>query len=484
MAVRARLTPPRALQTDWPWHRVKSKSLNASLVFRGARRMEAESYLAAGYGTRVSLEGKSAGWARMGAVADIWQPSRLKGTVVSQEFGKPYLSATQVFDVRPFPARFLSLGKIKDPQALEVDGGEILVTRSGNVGRATLAHSVHVGHIVSDDLLRVAAINPDWWGWIYAYLRAPTVREMVKAAQYGHVIKHLETHHLMEVPIIEVGPAIRSHFDQRVKQIIQLRDKAKLLVDAAEKLYEGAIGRAPEQDNGTNGFVTAANAMFERGRRLEGNFHNPTARSAEMAIRANERRIDYVCDLVEEVFVPGRFKHVYGDDGVPYLDSAQILEVAPDVNKRVLSLQGKRQAGYLVDKGTLLVPCSGQLHGIIGSVVLATEWHEGKVLTNHILRIVPKAKPDIRIGYLQMVLGHPGLGRPRVLKGAFGSSVPELSPRDISAISVPRLSTDNEDKIADAMEEAAVLRAQADQIEDQISEEAESYLSSFLTRAG
>lgn len=199
-----------------------------------------------------------------------------------------------------------------------------------------------------------------------------------------------------------------------------------------------------------------------------------------MAIRAGGRQIDYVNDLVKEVFVPGRFKHVYGDEGVPYLDSAQILEVAPDIDKRVLSLQGEKQAGYLINKGTLLVPCSGQLHGIIGSVVLATDWHEGKVLTNHILRIVPKAKPDIRIGYLQMVLGHPRLGRPRVLKGAFGSSVPELSPSDISAISVPRLSSENEDKIADAMEEAAACRARADEIEEQISEDAESYLNSFL----
>ena len=217
------------------------------------------------------------------------------------------------------------------------------------------------------------------------------------------------------------------------------------------------------------------------GRRLEANYHNPLARAAEEAVQSSARKIDILDDLVERVYVPGRFKHVYGDEGVPYLDSAQILEVAPDIDKRVLSLKGEKQKGYLVDAGTLLMPCSGQLHGIIGSVVLATSWHENKVLTNHILRIVPKSKPEIRNGYLQTVLSHPLLGRPRVLKGAFGSSVPELSPGDVQVLSVPRFPAVFESKIADLMEEASRLRTQADEAEEQIAAEAEDHVNGFLS---
>ena len=95
----------------------------------------------------------------------------------------------------------------------------------------------------------------------------------------------------------------------------------------------------------------------------------------------------------------------------------------------------------------------------------------------------PKSKPAIRIGYLQAVPRHPLLGRPRVLKGAFGSSVPELSPDDVSGISVPRLPTAIEDKIADMMEEAATLRTQADELEKQIADEAEGHLNQFLSTA-
>lgn len=215
MALRARLTPPRETKTDWPWHKVKSSSLKASLLFSGGRRMEAENFLASGYGTRVALEAKSEGWARLEQFSRIWQPTRLKGILVSLEDGKPYLSATQVFDVRPVSRRFLSVEKISDSAALEVKGGQILITRSGTVGRATIATIAHSDHIISDDLLRVEARDASWWGWIYAYLRAPTARGMMKAAQYGHIIKHLETHHLQALPIIKLRQDLRVRLENQ-----------------------------------------------------------------------------------------------------------------------------------------------------------------------------------------------------------------------------------------------------------------------------
>ena len=458
MAVRARLTAPRETRTDWPWHEVKSASLKASLFFHNDRRMEAENFLASGFAARLSIASQASGWTRLQNVARTWQPSRLKGIQVSPEFGRPFLAATQVYDLRPRPRKWLAPNRTSDYADRFVSQGTILLTRSGSVGRATLAPATIDGVMISDDLLRIETREPDWWGWIYAYLRAPTVREMMKTAQYGHIIKHLETQHLDDLPIIQLRDERRIPFGKQARQIISYRDNANRLIDKAEALYQDSIGAVPDFAIDPSGFVAKASEMFGQSRRLEGNFYNPIARAAERAVRSGAKCVDTLGALVERVFVPGRFKHVYGDEGIPYLDSAQILEVAPDIDKRVLSLRGEKQAGYLVDKGTLLIPCSGQLHGIIGSVVLATGWHENKVLTNHILRIVPKPSPKVRMGYLQVVLGHPLLGRPRVLKGAFGSSVPELSPQDISVLTVPRLSGATEDQIADAMEQAAELR--------------------------
>jgi hypothetical protein len=99
------------------------------------------------------------------------------------------------------------------------------------------------------------------------------------------------------------------------------------------------------------------------------------------------------------------------------------------------------------------------------------------------MRIIPKSQPDVRIGYLQAVIGHPILGRPRVLKGAYGSSVPELSALDIENMAIPRLSSVAETEIADAMEDAAALSAKANEVEDKIAEEAETIVRAFLVGA-
>lgn len=239
MGFRARLTPPRAPQNDWPWHNVKATSLKASLLFSGERRMEAENFLASGFATRIAVEAKSTGWTRLVNVARTWQPSRLKGIQVSPEFGTPFLAATQVYDLRPVPRKWLSLDRTGDHAQRFVNEGTILVTCSGNVGRATLANSSTKGILISHDLLRIDAIDPEWCGWIYAYLRAPTVRRMMKAAQYGHIIKHLETHHLDELPILTpTGSRILSECNAAIQHILRLRNQALSSIRQAELLFE------------------------------------------------------------------------------------------------------------------------------------------------------------------------------------------------------------------------------------------------------
>lgn len=482
MAIRARLSAPREVRQEWHYHNIKSASLPASMLFGGDRRMEAENFLASGFATRQAIHDKSDGWVRLAEVATTWQPNRLKGIQVSPEFGNPFLAATQVFDLRPIPRKWLSLDRTGDHKQRFVDSGTILLTCSGSVGRATLADDSIAGILISHDLLRIEVRKEEDRGWIYAYLRSPTVRAMMTSAQYGHIIKHLEVGHLDALPVVEIDANRKAKFSELAKSIVTSRNRAHKLVSDAELNYGRAIGDVPAFAGDSSGFTASASSMFGHNRRLEGGYHNLAARSAEAAIGHGGRTLEKLASLVERVYVPGRFKHVYGEDGLPYLDSAQILEVAPDIEKYVLSLNDEKRSGYLVNAGTLLLPCSGQLHGVIGHVVLAGQWHEDKVLTNHILRIVPKAKPTIRTGYLQAVLSHPLLGRPRVLRGAYGSSVPELSVWDIENFIVPRLGSAVEDIIADAMEEAAALSAHANSLEDTASEAAEEIVRQFLVQ--
>ena len=118
------------------------------------------------------------------------------------------------------------------------------------------------------------------------------------------------------------------------------------------------------------------------------------------------------------------------------------------------------------------------MYGNLGQTVIATEFHVGKILSNHILRICPNDK--IRSGYLQCVLGHPSLGRPQLVRLAFGSSVPEIAVEDVAGIHVPRLDARVETRLADLQEGAARERGAADSLEQSLAAEADVLIEKFL----
>lgn len=479
MALRARLTPPRETKVDWPWHKVKSSSLRASLLFGGGRRMEAENFLASGFGIRLAMEAKAGGWSTLSTVARAWQPSRLKGIQVNREYGTPFLAATQVFDVRPIPRKWLSLNRTGGHSERFVKPGTILVTCSGDVGRATLADATIQGMLISHDLLRIEVANPNWWGWVYAYLRAPITREMMKAAQYGHIIKHLETHHLDALPIVHLGEQQRATFTARVESVLERRSKAHSLTLEAENLFEGAFGPCAVSDFGEMGFSAKASELFSARRRFDAWHYNPSSKAIYDHLGAKALSWSSVEGLGFDVWLPTRFKRVAASEGPELLDSSDLFEVNPDITKRIADQNfGDPYAGR-VKAGWLLLSRSGQIYGLNGSAMVAGVCHEGKIVSDHIIRIAPRSA-QCRVGYLLMAMSHPTLGRPRVKALPYGSSIPEIEVFDVQKFMVPRLDDTTENAIADRVEEAALLRDSADTLESEIASDADAVISEFL----
>jgi hypothetical protein len=485
MALRARLVaPPPIPDKTWQWHVLKSATIPASVLFLGDRRMEAETYLSSGYGLRISIESKTAGWKRLGDLARSWQPSRLKGIRVSPDFGTPFLAATQVYDVRPIPRKWLSLDRTDDVINRFVHPGMILVTCSGSVGRPTLAYSAHENMLISHDLLRVEANDERDWGWIYAYLHAPQTRAMAKGAQYGHIIKHLETSHLDALPVPTVDDDTANDFTKRVRRILEFRDESHRLTIEAETRFEIAVGGVSVKDWGESGFSVKASKAFLSGRkRLDASVHNPGVAAIKRHLAKHGNGFTSFAEAGYDIWVPGRYKRIPAEDGVVYRDSADLLEVSPDLAKRFADCRFGDDFKGRVKSGWILIPCSGQVYGIIGTATLATDALEDQVVSNHVVRAAPK-KGSVPVGYVLTVLAHPIFGRAIVKALAFGSSVPELAPDDLAALELVRLDPREESAIAELAEASAKARAAADVLEREISSDAGAIVDKFISGAG
>jgi hypothetical protein len=444
--------------------------------------MEAESYLTDGYGVRLAIEAKPGGWIRFDKIASASAPPRIKQILVSPDNGVPYLNTSQVFDMRPKPRKWLAMSKTKNAEARLIKEGTILVMASATVGRAIVATKAHENAIISHHFMRVQPLDANLAGWVYAYLRSPQAQAMMSGSQYASVIRHIEPHHLATLPVPEVSEAIALGFQKNVAVIMSCRNHAAQCTLDAETMFAEAVGPLGKIDWGETGFSLKLSRAVHGKRRLDAARYNPGCTAIFEQLTNGNRKTTSVRDAGFDVWVPGRYKRVSSDTGVLYMDSSEILEVNPIEKKRFTECGFGDSHQGRVEPGWILMPCSGQVYGIIGAAVLAGESLRGKAISNHVLRMAPTEATTMRAGYVVTALGHPDLGRPLIKALAFGASVPELDPNDVAEFPVVRLGKDIEDQIADLAEEATLEQARAETLERELSEAAGKVVSDFLLR--
>ena len=479
MAVSARPVAASAafVSSVGTWHAPLVASVRVSLLTNAQRRMEAESYLTDGYGVRLAIEAKPSGWVRFSKLASAIAPPRIKQILVSPEHGVPYLNTSQVFDVHPKPRKWLAMGKTTKAEERLVKEGTILVMASATVGRAIVATKAHENAIISHHFMRVSPAQEKLAGWVYAFLRSPQAMSMIKGSQYASVIRHIEPHHLAMLPVPEVSKEIAADFQKKVAEILSCRDNAARLRDSAETAFADAIGPVVSADK-EEGFAIRLSTAVGGRRRFEAAYHTPLVR----AIIRSFKKWDRLSDVTQRVWWPNRFKRLYGDSGTPYMSADDIFTTNPYALKSVLVEGKKDRDEFVIEPNWIVMARSGQTYGLNGSATLVTDYHKGFFLSDDMIRIIPDTT-KIRPGYLLTALTHPTLGRPLVIREAYGMSIPHLDPTDIAEFPVARLSMTIENKIADLAEEAALEQATAEALERKLAEDAGNVVSEFLLRS-
>lgn len=477
MAERARLTPPLFTSTPHVGE-VVSASVRVSTVNVADRRLEASTYLTDGYGIARALHAKPS-CLPLSNVAKISKPNRIKGIQVSEEHGTPFLAATQVFDTRPVPRKWLALSRTRDASELFVKQGAILVTRSGNVGRTTVAFDTHEGMLISDDLLRVSSIEEGMSGWLYAYLRASKTRLMMRSAHYGHMIKHLEPSHLNGLPIPITSSKIYEECNVALEEILACRNEAFKLIGKAEAQYAELVSSCPCKVNDV-GFTIASHSLSQRRRRLDAAYHCPEILGLRELLRSVGDSSGTLRDFGCEAWLPNRFLRIPATEGVELVSSSALFEISPDSGRRIADRGfGDKHEGR-VSPGWLLIARSGQIYGLVGSVTLANESHSNRVMSDHVIRLVPSKDGSIRAGYLLVALSHPTLGRPLMKALPTGSSIPSIDVEDVLDLCIPRFPDHAEKSISDLTVKASALHAKANATELSMANIADGVISAIM----
>ncbi|HEY3358826.1 MAG TPA: hypothetical protein VGQ83_36595, partial [Polyangia bacterium] len=155
------------------------------------------------------------GWSvvNLGAVAPevaIFKGPRLQSERLLVERGgapaaasgvEPYYTPSALLQENADGLKWLDLARATPAQrrtiaAIRVRRGDILVTRSGSIGRVVAVTARDDGAIVSDDMIRVRIADERTRLWVLRFLESPYGQDQMRRNEYGAIQQHLEPAHL------------------------------------------------------------------------------------------------------------------------------------------------------------------------------------------------------------------------------------------------------------------------------------------------
>lgn len=126
--------------------------------------------------------------------------------------------------------------------AIRVKTGDILITRSGTIGRVAYITSKYNNAILSDDMIRVRIDNEDIRLYCYNYLQTQYAIDQMLRNEYGAVQQHLEPQHIrdMIIPIPDDIENIREVIKD-MKNVIDLRESLESAMVVSENTMNNKI---------------------------------------------------------------------------------------------------------------------------------------------------------------------------------------------------------------------------------------------------
>ena len=119
---------------------------------------------------------------------------------------EPYYTPTAVLQEKSDSIKLLDISRatlrqLKAIDAVRVYSGDIVITRSGSIGRVAFITDRLDGAIVSDDLIRIRIPDNDLRFYVFAFLTSDSGFSQMIRNEYGAVQQHLEPVHLQNLII-------------------------------------------------------------------------------------------------------------------------------------------------------------------------------------------------------------------------------------------------------------------------------------------
>ena len=149
------------------------------------------------------------------------------------DHGYPYLAPYELLNFKPFRERYLSKKLTEKAEGYFVKDGWLLLTSSGTIGVPVIATKEKEGYFLSHDLIRLVPKDDTPTGFLYAWLASKIAKPLFARQEYGGIIKHIEAHHVQNLPVPQLPSPTTRSIDAKVRRAWALREEANRLEEAA-----------------------------------------------------------------------------------------------------------------------------------------------------------------------------------------------------------------------------------------------------------
>lgn len=406
-------------------------------------------------------------WGNNGLVKEAYYPGRYKRIYSNSRYGEPFYLPSQLEEVYPRPVKYLSAKTTKLLDGDRIKPDNLLVSRSGTIGKCAISSKTTIGKIFSDDVIRIAFNGECDLGYTYAFLKTEAGLKILQSEIYGSVINHIEPEHLHNVPIPNAPGAVKRTIHEAVVASYALRDQSNERMDAAQGLLYKAL-QLPQYPQlapcyyapqaGFRNFTVKASNLDGR---FDASYHLPIHDALLATISQHAKEMTMVGDsrIAKKIVLPSRFRRVYvkKGKGVPFFGGKQLLQLDPSGDKYLAYSTHtdiiKEELG--IKENMCLVSCSGT----IGKVAIVPRHWKSWVANNHCIRVHPASTAIA--GYLYAWLSC-DYALPLITRNTYGAVVDEIDAQQLSRVAIPLLKdTDAQKRINELVLQANSLRYEA-----------------------
>ncbi|MEU3987265.1 restriction endonuclease subunit S [Streptomyces platensis] len=354
---------------------------------------------------------------------------------------------------------------------LKLESGMTLISCSGfNAGRRSYVRPGMDGYWSSQDVLKVAPdkgrIQP---GYLYAFLASRFGEALVKGKVYGSAVKHIEPHHIENLPVPRFGAVVEKEIHELVQAAAELRAEFQKGLDTSTRDLFRTAGLEDLLDLQWHGQGRDL-GFVQRG------LTSTTLRALNFQPRARDiwKRLTSVEHAtLREVCEAGqlsrgvRFPRVDGEPGDAYsyrlIGQRQAFWLRPEgrwISKAWTSdeVLAEDETVLIASQGTL-----GENEVYCRSIFVTGAWRS-HAFSEHFLR-VRSGLPGFSGAYLFALLRSEPVFR--LLRSmSAGGKQQDIHEELRKSVPVPVLSQADRDRIADTVREAHKKRDEADRKED------------------